>query len=72
MDLGEGAKPKGFSLIEERGWATKEDLELFKYTSNKVHRHWDENRPDRQMNLHEARIMSRRIVEEWVAECAGL
>jgi hypothetical protein len=72
LDLGNGSKPKGFSLIQKRGWATKTDLDAFKNTADKVHRHWDENRPAPQMDLQEALIMSRQIIKGWVAERAGL
>ncbi len=68
-DLGKGSKKKGFSLIEERGWATEKDLKAFKNTAE-FHRHWDQPAP--QMNLQEAVIMSRRIIKGWVAELAGL
>ena len=59
LDLGNGSKPKGFSLIEKRGWATETDLDAFKNTANNVHRHWNENRQAPQMDLQEALIMSR-------------
>ena len=68
-DLGKGSKKKGFSLIEERGWATEKDLKAFKNTAE-FHRHWDQPAP--QMNLQEAVIMSIRIIKGWVAELAGL
>ena len=68
-DLGKGSKKKGFSLIEERGWATKKDMDAFKNTAE-FHRHWDHPAP--QMNLQEAVVMCRRIMKGWVAELAGL
>jgi hypothetical protein len=58
LDLGKGSKRKGFSLIENRGWATKTA--------------WNKNRPAPQMDLQEAFIMSTPIIKEWVAERAGL
>jgi len=42
------------------------------FTANKAHRHWDENRPAPKMDLQDARIMFSRIIEEWIAERAGL
>ncbi len=69
LDLGSGAKPKGFNLIQEREWATKEDLDAFKFTAE-FHRHWDQPAP--QMNLQEALLMCRRIIKGWMAERAGL
>jgi hypothetical protein len=71
-DLGKGSKNKGFSLIKKRGWAIKKDLDAFNNTANNVHRHWKENRPAPKMNLQEAVLMSRRIIEGWIAELAGL
>ncbi|MFZ3325383.1 MAG: hypothetical protein WA231_05565 [Methylocella sp.] len=68
-DLGKGSKPKGFSLIEERRWATKTDLDAFKNAAE-FHRHWDQPAP--QMKLQEAVLMSRQIIKGWVAERAGL
>jgi hypothetical protein len=68
LDLGNGTKPRGFSLIEERGWATKQDLDAFKNTAE-FHRHWDQPAP--QMHLQEAVLMSRQIIKGWVAERAG-
>jgi hypothetical protein len=41
----------GFSLIQERGWATEKDLDAFKNAAE-FHRHWDQPTP--QMNLQEA------------------
>ena len=69
LDLGNGSKPRGFSVIQERGWATEKDLDAFKNTAE-FHRHWDQPAP--QMNLQEAVIMSRQIIKGWVAERAGL
>lgn len=72
LDLGNGLKPKGFNLIQERGWAAKKDLDSFKITADNVHRHWKKNPPPSQMNLQEAVLMCRRIIKGWVAERAGL
>lgn len=69
LDLGNGSKPRGFSLIQDRGWATEKDLDAFENTAE-FHRHWDQPAP--QMNLQEAVIMSRQIIKGWVAERAGL
>jgi hypothetical protein len=69
LDLGNGSKPRGFSLIQDRGWATEKDLDAFKNTAE-FHRHWDQPAP--QMSLQEAVIMSRQIIKGWVAERAGL
>jgi hypothetical protein len=71
-DLGKGDIEKGYSLVWERGWVTEEKLRDFSFTANKAHRHWDEKRPAPKMDLHEARIMFSRIIEEWIAERAGL
>jgi hypothetical protein len=57
-DLGNGSKKRGFSLIENRGWANEEDLKAFKNTAE-FHRHWDQPAP--QMDLQKALLMCRRI-----------
>ena len=51
---------------------TEDKLEDFSFTANKLHRHWDEKRPKPKMDLQDARIMFSRIIEEWIAERAGL
>jgi hypothetical protein len=71
-DLGKGDIEKGYPLVWERGWVTEEKLRDFSFTANKAHRHWDEKRPAPKMDLQEARIMFSRIIEEWIAERAGL
>jgi hypothetical protein len=71
-DLGEGSKSKGYRRIRERGWVTKKRLKEFKLTADKTYRHWDKDHPAPQMDLQEARIMFSRIIEEWIAERAGL
>ena len=71
-DLGEGSKSKGYRRIRERGWVTKKRLKEFQLTAVKTYRHWDKDHPAPQMDLQEARIMFSRIIEEWIAERAGL
>jgi hypothetical protein len=71
-DLGKGDIEKGYPVVWERGWVTEERLRDFSFTANKAHRHWDEKRPAPKMDLQEARIMFSRIIEEWIAERAGL
>jgi hypothetical protein len=71
-DLGKGDIEKGYRLVWERGWVTEEKLRAFSFTANKAHRHWDKNHPAPQMDLDEARIMFGLIIEEWIAERAGL
>jgi hypothetical protein len=71
-DLGKGDIEKGYRLVWERGWVTEEKLKDFSFTANKAHRHWDEKPPAPKMGLQEARIMFSRIIEEWIAERAGL
>jgi hypothetical protein len=71
-DLGKGDLEKGYPLVWQRGWVTEENLRDFTFTANKAYRHWDEKRPVPKMGLQEARIMFSRIIEEWIAERAGL
>jgi len=71
-DMGKGSKSKGYRCIQERGWVTKKRLKEFQLTADKTHRHWDKDHPAPQMDLQEARIMFSRIIEEWIAERAGL
>jgi hypothetical protein len=71
-DLGKGSKSKGYRLIRERKWVDKEKLKNFRLTADKTYRHWDKNHPTPKMDLQDARIMLRRIIEEWIAERAGL
>jgi hypothetical protein len=71
-DLGKGDMEKGYSLLWQRGWVTEDQLRDFSFTANKIHRHWDEKRPRPKMDLQQARIMFSRIIEEWIAERAGL
>ena len=71
-DLGKGDKEKRYSLIWQRGWVTEDKLKDFSFTANKLHRHWDKKRPKPKMDLQDARIMFSRIIEEWIAERAGL
>jgi hypothetical protein len=71
-DLGNGSKSKGYRRIQERGWVTKKKMKDFLLTADKTYRHWDKNHPAAQMDLEEARIMFSRIIEEWIAERAGL
>lgn len=71
-DLGKGSKSKGYRRIRERGWVTKKRLKEFQLTADKTYRHWDKHHPAPQMDLQEARIMFSRIIEEWIAERAGL
>jgi hypothetical protein len=71
-DLGKGDMESGYSLVWQRGWVTEDQLKEFSFTANKVYRHWDEKRPAPKMDLQKARIMFSRIIEEWIAERAGL
>jgi hypothetical protein len=71
-DLGKGSKSKGYRRIRERGWVTKKRLKEFQLTADKTYRHWDKDHPAPQMDLQKARIMFSRIIEEWIAERAGL
>jgi hypothetical protein len=71
-DLGKGDIDKGYPLVWQRGWVAEEKLKDFSFTANKAHRHWDEKRPLPKMDLQDARIMFSRIIEEWIAERAGL
>jgi hypothetical protein len=71
-DLGKGSKSKGYRMIRERGWVDKKKLKDFRLTADKTYRHWDKNHPAPKMDLQEARIMFSRIIEEWIAERAGL
>jgi hypothetical protein len=71
-DLGKGDLGKGYQLVLQRGWVSKARLDDFIFTAHKAYRHWDDKRPGPKMDLQEARIMFRRIIEEWIAERAGL
>ena len=71
-DLGKGSKSKGYSLIRERKWVDKKKLKDFRLTADRTYRHWDKNHPTPKMDLQDARIMFSRIIEEWIAERAGL
>jgi hypothetical protein len=71
-DLAKGDIERGYPLIWQRAWVTEDKLKDFGFTANKSHRHWDEKRPKPKMDLQEARIMFSRIIEEWIAERAGL
>jgi hypothetical protein len=71
-DLGKGSKSKGYRRIRERGWVIKKRLKDFKLTAEDTYRHWNKDHPSPHMDLQEARIMFSRIIEEWIAERAGL
>jgi hypothetical protein len=69
LDLGKGSKPEGFRLVHERGWPLRRNWMLSRtqpsFTAIGMGRH-------PKMNLQEAMLMSRRIIEGWMAELAGL
>jgi hypothetical protein len=71
-DLGKGSKSKGYRLIRERKWVDKKKLKDFRLTADSTYRHWDKNHPTPKMDLQDARIIFRRILEEWIAERAGV
>jgi hypothetical protein len=70
--MGEGSQSKGYRLIRERGWVDQAKLKDFRLTAEKTYRHWDKDHPAARMDLLEARIICSRIIEEWIAERAGL
>lgn len=70
--IGEGSQSRGYRLIRGRGWVYNRRLKDFQLTAEKTYRHWDKDHPAPRMDLQEARIMCSRIIEEWIAERAGL
>jgi hypothetical protein len=70
--MGEGSQSRGYWLIRERGWVDQGKLKDFRLTAEKTYRHWDKDHQAARMDLQEARIMCSRIIEEWIAERAGL
>ena len=71
-DLGGGSLTRGYKHIIDRKWITKELLDDFSYTANKVERHWDNLKPRARMDLQEARTLLGTVIEQWIAERANL
>ena len=71
-DLGGGSLTRGYKHIVDRKWITKELLDDFSYTANKVERHWDNLKPMARMDLQEARTLLGNVIEQWIAERAKL
>jgi len=63
----------GIDKIEEKGWATEEEIKLFKYTANCFRaigydaRHIDDKEPpEKHMMLSKAESLIREIIRNWI------